>query len=310
MQQRQPKGLHRYVVPKKDFILRFAYNQLLIIIGSILAAFGYVVFQVPFQIAAGGVSGLAIIFNEYTGLTVGMLYFILNIPLIIVGYFQLGGFKFILSTINSVITFSMASDIFVRLLPLYMKVYPVSEDLLLNCIYAGVSVGLGAGIIYRAGGSMGGTSIPARILQKRMGFPLSQSYLYTDMIVIVLAGFAFSWEKAMLALLTLLLGGMASDFVLEGVSQVRIAWIITDHPKVMSRTLMAELQRGVSMWQMTGAYSDTERTMLYCTVRRSQVSDLKYLVSAIDPKAFLVIGTAQQAWGGTGFSHLKSPSVR
>jgi uncharacterized membrane-anchored protein YitT (DUF2179 family) len=64
------------------------------------------------------------------------------------------------------------------------------------------------------------------------------------------------------------------------------------------------------MWQMTGAYSDTERTMLYCTVRRSQVSDLKFLVSSIDPKAFLVIGTAQQAWGGTGFTNLKSPSGR
>ncbi|QAR34407.1 YitT family protein [Geovibrio thiophilus] len=309
MQQSQLKG-SRYVVPKKNFILRFAYNQFLIILGSILAAFGYVVFQVPFQIAAGGISGLAIIINEYSGLTVGMLYFLFNIPLLVVGYYQLGGLKFIFSTINSVITFSAASDLFVRLLPVYMDVFPLSQDLLLNCIYAGVSVGLGAGIIYRAGGSMGGTSIPARILQKRMGFPLSQSYLYTDMIVIVLAGFVFSWEKAMLALLTLLLGGMASDFVLEGVSQVRIAWIITDNPKVMSRTLMAELQRGVSMWQMTGAYSDTERTMIYCTVRRSQVSDLKFLVAAIDPKAFLVIGTAQQAWGGTGFTHLKSPSGR
>ncbi len=309
MQQNQLKG-PLYVVPKKSFILRFIYNQFLIILGSVLAAFGYVVFQVPFQIAAGGVSGLAIIINEYTGLTVGMLYLILNIPLLVLGYYQLGGLKFLLSTINSVVVFSLASDVFVRILPIYMKVYPISQDLLLNCIYAGVSVGLGAGIIYRAGGSMGGTSIPARILQKHTGFPLSQSFLYTDIIVIVLAGFVFSWEKSMLALLTLLLCGMASDFVLEGVSQVRIAWIITDNPKVMSRTLMTELQRGVSMWQMTGAYSDTERTMLYCTVRRSQVSDLKFLVSSIDPKAFLVIGTAQQAWGGTGFTNLKSPSGR
>jgi uncharacterized membrane-anchored protein YitT (DUF2179 family) len=202
------------------------------------------------------------------------------------------------------VVFSVASDIFVRVLPEVMKEYPVSEDLLLNCIYAGIVVGLGAGIIYRAGGTMGGTSIPARILQKRTGFPLSQSYLFTDLSIIILAGFVFTWEKAMLALLTLQFGGMFSDFVLEGVSQVRIAMIITDQPKLLSNTLMSNLQRGVSMWSITGAYTEQEKTMVYCTVRRSQVSDLKFLVSQVDSDAFLVIGTAQQAWGGTGFAQL------
>ncbi|WP_022850707.1 YitT family protein [Limisalsivibrio acetivorans] len=295
----------KYLIPKWQLVTRFLSQQSGIVIGSALAALGYVLFQLPFQIAAGGISGLIIVINNYIPVSVGLLYMLINIPLIIWGYYSLGGLRFIFSTSVSVVSFSVFSDIFVRYLPDMMRRYPVSEDLLLNTIYAGVVFGFGAGLIYRAGGTIGGTSIPARILQKHTGFPLSQSYMVTDMAIILLAGFVFSWEKAMLATLALLLGGMVSDFVLEGVSQVRIAMIITEHPKMMSHTLMNELQRGVSTWSVTGAYTEQSRSMLYCTVRRSQVSDLKYIVSAVDEKAFLVIGNAQQAYGGFGFTHLK-----
>jgi len=295
------------IVPKRAVVERFLILQSGILAGSLLAAFGYVLFLVPFQIAAGGVTGLAIIIQEFLPISVGTTYFVLNIPLLIWGYYSLGGMKFITSTLVSVISFSIFSDILMTLLPKVMNEYPLSNDLLLNSIYAGIVFGLGVGLIYRFGGTIGGTSIPARILQKKTGFPLSQSYMVTDLFIIVIAGFVFSWEKSMLAVLALLLGGMTSDFVLEGVSQVRIALIITEHPKVISNTLMHELGRGVSTWTVKGAYSDMERSMVYCTVRRSQVNDLKYLVSAVDAKSFLVIGTAQQAYGGTGFNHLKVP---
>jgi uncharacterized membrane-anchored protein YitT (DUF2179 family) len=81
--------------------------------------------------------------------------------------------------------------------------------------------------------------------------------------------------------------------------------IVTEQPGVLGRALMQELRRGVSSWPITGAYTETTHTMLYCSVRRSQIYDLRYVVSRVDPDAFLVVGMAQSAWGGTGFNRLK-----
>ncbi|WP_169304228.1 YitT family protein [Denitrovibrio acetiphilus] len=295
----------RLIIPKKFTISRWITQNFFIILGSAISALGYVLFQIPFDLAAGGITGLAIILHQYLPITTGMAYLLLNIPLVILGYFKLGKMKFLGSTLIAVITFYIFTDFFVIYLPGAFKQYPISQDLLLNAIYSGILFGIGMGIIYRAGGTLGGTSIPARILQQKMGYPLSQSYMFTDLSIIFIAGFIFSWEIAMLGVLALVLSGIVTDFVMEGSSQVRTAFIITKHPKVLSNTLMAELGRGVSTWMIKGGYTEADQTMVYCTVRRSQVSDLKYLVAAVDEKAFLVIGTAQQAWGGVGFNQLK-----
>jgi uncharacterized membrane-anchored protein YitT (DUF2179 family) len=301
------KNTKRLIIPKKYTIIRWLTQNFFIIIGSVISALGYVLFQIPFDLAAGGVTGLAIILNKLFFISADTAYLLLNIPLLVLGYFKLGRMKFLSSTLMAVIAFYLSTKYFLIYLPGAFKQYPISQDLLLNSIYSGVLFGIGMGIIYRAGGTLGGTSIPARIIQQKTGFPLSQSFMVTDLSIIILAGFIFSWEIALLAILALLLSGMVSDFVMEGSSQVRTAFIITKHPKVLSNTLMAELGRGVSTWTIQGGYSQSDQTMVYCTVRRSQVSELKYLVAAVDEKAFLVIGTAQQAWGGVGFNSLKAP---
>lgn len=298
----------RLIIPKKYTVIRWLTQTFFIIAGSAISALGYVLFQIPFDLAAGGVTGLAIILNQYLPLSVGLLYLIMNIPLLILGYYKLGKMKFISSTMIAVVAFYIFTDSFEAYLPGMFKQYPLSQDLLLDSIYSGILFGIGMGIIYRAGGTLGGTSIPARLIHQKTGIPMSQSFMVTDLSVIILAGFLFNWEIAMLAILALILSGIVSDFVMEGSSQVRTAFIITKHPKVLSNTLMAELGRGVSTWTVKGGYTETDQTMVYCTVRRSQVSDLKYIVSAVDDKAFMVIGTAQQAFG-IGFNPLKAPKA-
>lgn len=229
------KKSKRLIIPKKFVLMRIIVQNFFIILGSALSSFGYIVFQVPFDLAAGGITGLAIVMNQYLPVSVGMTYLILNIPLMVLGYFKLGKMKFLTSTGMAVISFYIFTDFFAIYLPASFETYPLSNDLLLNSIYAGIMFGLGMGIIYRAGGTIGGTSIPARILQQKTGVPLSQSYMITDLSIIILAGIVFSWEIAMLATLALMLAGMVSDFVMEGSSQVRTAFIITDHPKVLSK---------------------------------------------------------------------------
>ncbi|MBP8003036.1 MAG: YitT family protein [Chloroflexi bacterium] len=279
-------------------------NLFTLVVGSVLSALGYALFLVPFNIAAGGVSGISIIINHYTGWPVGILYFVMNLPLLVLGFFYLGRWQFIWKTLIAVVLFSVLSDLFIWYLPQLLSHYPVNEDTLLNAVYGGIMGGVGAGFIYRFGGTMGGTSIVGRIIQQKTGAPLSQIFLYTDGIVILLAGLIFGWEVSLYALLTLFLSGLASDYTLEGPSSVRTATIITDKPEAVAQALIAELGRGVSQWQITGGYTGQTHSMVFCTVYRPQVNELKRVVATVDNKAFVVIGTAHQALG-YGFTPLK-----
>lgn len=305
--RRTRERVHRKLtLPPRTRVRRILVQQWLILIGSALAALGYSLFQVPFNLAAGGVSGLAIIINKYTALPPGTLYLVLNIPLLVLGFYKLGRWRFLFSTILAVVAFSFLTDIFGHVLPEVLRRFPVTDDALLSAIYAGILYGVGMGLVFRNGGTVGGTSIPARLVHNATGFPMSQAYLYTDLSVIIAAGVVFTWESALLAFLTLVLSGIISDFTLEGTSQVRTAMIITDQPEPLTYALMTELRRGVSFWDITGGYTQQSHTMIYCTVLRSRVYDLKYIVAKIDPKAFMVIGVAQQAFGGLNFRKLKT----
>ncbi len=277
---------------------------LALIIGTGLSALGYSLFQVPFKIAAGGVSGIGIIINSFTGWPLGAMYLVMNIPLLVLGYFYLGGWRFIVRTLLAVFLFSTAVDVLNIYLPQMLPQFPLTEDVLLNAIYGGIVGGVGAGFVYRSGGTMGGPSIIGRILQQRTGVPLSQIFLYTDGVVILTVGVIFGWEIALYALLTLFLNGLASDYTLEGPSSVRTATIITDNPEIIAQALIQELGRGVSQWQITGAYTGGTHAMLLCTIYRPQVNDLKRVVASVDRQAFVVIGTAHQALG-KGFMPLK-----
>ncbi len=289
-------------------VKRYGLQQAVITFGSILTAFGYTLFQVPFDITAGGLSGLAIIINHFTGWSEGVLFFVMNIPLVILGYFHLGRWRFIASTTLCLIVFSFFTDLFIRYLPGWMDHYPLTDNILLASLYAGICFGIGNGIIFRAGGSFPGTTIPGRIIQQKTGFPLSQSFLFTDTAIIFAAGLVFGWELALLAMISLFFSGLAADYVLEGVSQVRTAMIVTDKPRELNDMIMKTLGRGVTHWEVTGGYTGRQHTMVYCTVYRSQVMNLKYIASQVDPDAFIVIGVAQQAIGGTSFTRIRKPA--
>jgi uncharacterized membrane-anchored protein YitT (DUF2179 family) len=258
---------------------------------------------VPHNIAAGGLGGISIIINHFTGWPVGTLYLVMNIPLLVLGFFYLGRWRFVTQTMLAAVLFSVATNLFVVYLPQILDQYPLSEDLLLSAVYAGLVGGVGAGLVYRAGATMGGTGIIGRILQQKTGVPLSQIYLYTDGAIVLSAGIIFGWEIALYAMLTLFLGGIAADYTLEGPSNVRTATIITNRGTDLSEALMNGLGRGLSEWEIRGSYTGKQHTMLTCTIYRPQVNDLKRIVARVDPNAFVTIGVAHQALGA-GFAKL------
>lgn len=281
-----------------------AQRQGVMIAGTILAALGFVLFQVPYDIAAGGISGIAIIVNHFVIAPLGIVYFIMNIPLVVLGYFYLGRWRFVLRTSIAVFIFSIATDFFIAWLPTVIDKLPITGDIFLSAVYAGIVGGIGTGFVYRSGSTLGGTGIIGRIIQQRSGVPLSQVYFYTDGIIILTAGAVFGWEVALYAWLTLFLHGLASDYTLEGPSSVRTATIITNHPQEVANALIHGLKHGVSQWEITGSYTGQRRHMLLCTVYRSQINDLKRIIADVDREAFVVIGSAHQALG-FGFRPLK-----
>lgn len=273
-------------------------------VGTLIAALGYSLFQVPYNLAAGGISGISIIINYFSGWPIGTMVLFMNVPLLILGYFYLGRWAFVFRTMLAVFIFSVATDLFLAYMPGMLPKHPLTDDVLLSAVYGGLVGGVGGGLVYRAGSTIGGTGIIGRIIQQKTGIPLSQIYLYTDGVIVLTAGAVFGWEVALYALLTLFLGGIASDYTLEGPSSVRTATVITNRGEELSKALMAGLGRGVSQWQITGGYTGQPHTMITCTIYRPQVNELKRIVAQVDPHAFITIGVAHQALG-SGFAPLK-----
>ena len=267
---------------------------LLVTSGAALLVVCVDVFLVPAQIAPGGVSGLAIILNDRLGWPIGLTMLALNVPLLALGFNQLGRFRFLLRTAYVVLIYSLGIDLLARFVP----AGGISDNVLLNALYGGVVGGIGTGLVYRGGGTVGGTGILGRVLQLRSGMPISQVYLITDGGVILLAGIIFGWEQGLYALLALFVWGLATDYLLEGPSVVRTAFIVTDHGPAVAQTIVDRLGVGVTTWPAAGQYTQAEHTVLFCTISRPDVDALRRAVAGADAEAFLVIGHGHQATGG------------
>lgn len=261
--------------------------------GAIISGAAVVVFMTPFQIAPGGVTGIAVILNHLIGTPIGLMIILGNIPIQYIGYRMLGGWGVIASTIYVVVINSLAIDFLTPILP----PSGISDDILLNALFAGVIGGIGGGLIYSAGATFGGTSTLTRIMLQRFGIPLATGSLYTDTFIILLAGLVFGWEKALYAMVALFVGGAVSDYVLEGPSVIRTATIITDHPREVASAVLDELRRGVTAWEGRGMFTEKSHSVLFITVTRPQVNALRKLVQTIDPNAFIVIGQGHIAYG-------------
>jgi uncharacterized membrane-anchored protein YitT (DUF2179 family) len=275
-------------------------DYLLITLGSLLQAFAIRLFLVPGHLVNGGISGLAQLINYYTQFPIGVMIFLGNIPLLILGWRHLGGRRFAMRTAFAVITVSVFTD----LLVLFLPKQGLSTDIVLNTLYGGVISGIGYGLVYRGHGTSGGTDILVKVINNWRAIPISQSYLITDSLIMFLGGLTYSWSNALYAIIMLFISGIAAEVTTDGPNVVRTAIIITGNPEKVSQSILTDLERGVTAIDAHGAYSGEKRAFLYCVVNRSEVSVLKSLVREADPGAFIVIGQAHEALG-EGFRPLQ-----
>lgn len=265
----------------------------LIFVGALLQALALRLFLVPANLVTGGVSGIAQVINYHTGWSLGLMIFLGNLPLFVLGWRYLGGLRFALRTVAAVVFASFLTEFLVP----YLPVQGLTPDLVLDALFGGLISGVGYGLVYRGRGTSGGSDILARILNHWRGVPITQSYFMVDAVVILAAGLTFRWENALYALVVLYVSGLAAEAVTEGTGLVRTALIVTSKPEEMTRRILDEMERGATLLPARGAYTGAERTLVYVVVSRSEVVILKEIVHQADPQAFMVIGQAHEALG-------------
>lgn len=269
----------------KDFIL--------IIVGSAIMAAGLIMFILPNKMAIGGVPGLAIPLHFISELPIGLIILIINIPIFIMGVKQLGSF-FGLRTIIAVFAFSGFTVLFedVLFLPVLTREY------FLAALYGGTLEGIGIGLIFRSGASVGGSTILASIISKKTNFKLGQIMMFFDFVVIAFGGFYFKNVEIVLwgILITYILTQVI-DFVVAGPPTGKVAHIISTSMETLSAKIRDELHRGGTLLTGKGIFSGENREVLMVVIDNSEVIPLKSLVGSVDPNAFVIISNTYEIMG-------------
>ncbi|MGV2938856.1 YitT family protein [Mesobacillus sp. LC4] len=258
-----------------------------IIIGSIIVSFAFNLFLIPHGIMSSGISGLSIILSMLTSINTGIFNFLLNFPLLILGYMKLGR-KFIFYTILSVITISIA---------LYaIPVIKLAENPILSSIFGGAIVGLGIGIIFRSSGSSGGFDIIGMLLARRKDFPMGTLLFAMNSIVILLSGFLFSWDAALNTLVSIFVLGKVIDKVHTHHVKLTLM-IITRKGEKVKQHLLGNVYRGVTVIDSVGGYSNEKSNVIITVISRYELTEVKTLIEEIDPDAFVNITETLEVMG-------------
>lgn len=254
-------------------------NIVVITLSSILVAFAYNFLLIPHEILSGGLSGIAIMLGIITPLNTGVINLLLNLPLLILGVLKLGK-RFIGYTILSVVVLSASLYI--------IPIHKATQDPILASLFGGVIVGLGMGMIFRAAGSSGGFDIIAMLLSRKRDFPLGTLISAMNGIVVAISGFVFSWDAALLTLVSIYATGKVVDTI--HTSHIKLTlMIITSKGEDVKQQLLEKLHRGVTIMDAKGAYSGEGRKVLITVITRYQLAEVKGLIKEADAKSFVNI---------------------
>jgi len=274
---------------KKELI-----NYIYIIIGCAAMAFGVVGFLSPNSIAMGGTGGLAIIFNTLSNISIGVLFAIINIPLLLISIKYLGKYFAIKSTIAILTT-----SIFIDVLSQFIGLSPLSNELLLATLYGGVAVGLGIGFIFKGGGSAGGGTIIARIITAKTSLKTGTVILILDVIVIITTGIVFKdVELALWSMISIFTTTKLVDIVLTGRPNERIVHISSSNNLEKIGLLINE-KIGVNGTLVRGNNLSLtqEKHVIFVTVPVNRLSLLKQIIYTEDTTAKMVVIDASEMLG-------------
>lgn len=268
-------------------------DALLLLIGAFIYSLGTQSFIVPANIAPGGAVGIALMINFVTGLPVGRMTLLVNLPLLVLAWFYLSR-RFAVRTAVACGICSVILDYVVApVVPLYMG------ERLMGSLYGGILVGVGMAFIFLSGSTTGGSDVAGYLLQKKHPHvQIGRALLCIDGIILTLSSFVFqNVDAALFGMISLYAQTKVIDAIIYGNDAGSKASIVTRRPKEIAARIIEELDRTATLLPGKGAYSGTDTTVLLCTVRKSEFSRLKRIVRETDESAFVMVTETTEVFG-------------
>lgn len=262
-----------------------------ITIGAVLYGSGISLFLDPNSLAPGGVVGISIILNRFVGISTGTLYFMINIPILILGFLKLGSsmiFKSMYAiVVNTVVTNVLAG------------VGPVTTDMIPAALAGSLLLGCGISLVFRGGATTGGMDIIVKILRKRYPHLKTGSlFLILDITVVAISAVVFGdFDRAMYALITVFITGRMIDRLLYGSDEAKLIFIVSDKAETVANAIMEQVKTGITFLKGQGAYHNTEKKIILCVIRKQTAPKVLEIVKQTDARAFTIISSATETFG-------------
>ena len=273
---------------------RIIKSYITITVGTIIMAVGIYFFKFPNNFSTGGVSALSMILTKlFPMMTAGQYMMIFNVLLLAVGLLIFGK-TFAVQTVYCSMLLSVCTRVFEVVMPLEG---PITDQTLLELVYAIGLTAIGSAIIFNEGASSGGTDVVAMILKKYTSLDIGKALLYSDIILAIASIWVFDMETGMFSILGLVMKAFVVDNVIDGINLSKCFTIITDKDKEICEFINKELHRGATVSECSGAFTGEDRKMILTVLKRGQAVALKRFINETDPHAFTMITNSSDILG-------------
>lgn len=268
-------------------------NFLVLLVAGCINAFGVTIFLAPVKLYDSGISGTSMLLSQLTSGNVSLSLFliILNIPLFLFGLKKQGR-AFTIYSLFAVAVYSIAAWLITDVLPVDVSTAsPLAEqDLLLCALFGGIISGVGSGLTIRFGGAIDGIEVMSVIFAKKLGISVGTFVMMYNVVLYIICGLVMdSWILPLYSIVTYMAALKTVDFIVEGIDRSKGVMIITENPTEVAEVLMKTFETGATIMPAMGGYSKSEKHVVYFIVNRFQISRMRTLVHAIDPKAYMTI---------------------
>lgn len=277
---------------KKNEILT---TILAIVIGNSLMAFSYVMFVIPGKIVGGGSGGIGIILNALFGIDPAAFISIFMATMFLLGFIMFGK-DFSLKTLPSVIIYPAGIFLF-RSLPFLSDLAIQITNPLVAAIFGGMCFGVGGGLIYRVGGSSGGTDIPAFILAKYAKINIDKAILGIDATIILSGLILVGFQEALIGIIMVFIASQIIDRIMYGGSETMMMLIISERYEAINEYILHTLNRGSTLIPSIGSFSKEDRPTIQVVISRREFHPLELKAKEIDPQSFIIVLNAKQVYG-------------
>ncbi|MEG1141790.1 MAG: YitT family protein [Clostridia bacterium] len=270
-----------------NIILRY----IVIISGMTIACIGVNGFLRPAHLLSGGVPGASAAINYITGINIGLLTFIINIPIFILGFIYLEK-EFCITSLINMILFSILLGVTQEV----GQFIPV-KDILLQSVYGGVLSGIGTGLVFRTKSSQGGTDIIAAILKFKINISIKDTMLFINILIVSIGGILFGMNLALYTLIGMFLSSSVMNIVKDAMNNQKSVMVISKESESIATEIMSELHRGVTFLDAEGAYTHERKKLIYCIVSSNEIPRIKEISLKYDKKSFISVNDVTEVKG-------------